>query len=87
MLLVHLGHDLVDPPEVLVPVDESLDYSNCGLRLAPSHLLLGLQRLTVPRIGAKALDDSVDEQPADRELGGDLLGRSLVCVEGPVDLE
>ena len=87
MLLVHLGHDLVDPPEVLVPVDESLDYSNCGLRLAPSRLLLGLPGLTVPRLGAEALDDSVDERPADRELGGDLLGRSLVCVEGPVDLE
>lgn len=84
---MHLGHDLVDPPEVLLPVDESLDYSNCSLRLAPSYLLLSLQRLTVPRIGAKALDDFVDEQPADRELGGDLLGRSLVCVEGPVDLE
>ena len=87
MLCANLLDNLVDPPYVLPPVDKGLRHRDRSLHLAPSRLLLGLKRLTVARLGAEVPEDAVDERPADRELGGYLLGRSLVNVEGPVDGE
>ena len=87
MLPLDFIRDLVGPPYVLVPINEALDHSDSSLHLATSHLLLGLPSLTVARLGAEALDDSVDEHSADAEHSSDLLGCGFVCIVCPFDLK
>ena len=79
--------DLAPPPNVLLPVDETLNNSNGRLRLLVSLLLLVFKRLLVAALGSEVFEYAIDEWPLDVEHGCYLLGHHLVCKKGSVDLE